>query len=66
MIPMEKGIYCERSRAGVRYIKGWIAMVTLESKGHEIELILNILYSNILTTKVYIVSSRELLLTDCS
>ena len=41
-------------------------MITLESKGHEIELILNILRSNILTTKVYIVLSKELLLIDYS
>ena len=65
MILMEKGIYCECSRASVYYIKGWIAIITLESKGHEIELILNILYSNILTTKVCIILSRELFLIDC-
>jgi hypothetical protein len=43
MVLIEEGIYYKCSRASIYYIKGYIAIVTLESKGCEIKLIRNIL-----------------------
>jgi hypothetical protein len=39
-------------------------VVTLESEGGQVELVLNILYSNVIPGKIGLVTSRELLLID--
>jgi len=64
MILIEKSIYYKYSKASVHHIKGCITMVILKSKGYKIEFIFNILWSNILVIKVYIVLSKKLFLID--